>query len=110
MISISPSGHVIRHTKRKARDSNPHPVEREPRLAERPGQPYPATFQYFSGPTGNRTRISSHARAGVVPLDHQPVSYQWTAGESNPDRLTLQGSGVLLWTSQPVVFRGPSGS
>src|SRR5262249_38845794 len=26
-------------------------------LAERPGQPYPATFR--SGPTGNRTRISS---------------------------------------------------
>ena len=41
-------------------------------LANRPGEPYPATFRNCSGPTGNRTRISA-CRAGVVPLDHEPT-------------------------------------
>ena len=39
MISVSPSG-----PKRKARESNPH-LQWRTALAERPGQPYPATFQ-----------------------------------------------------------------
>ena len=58
-------------------------------LANRPGKPYPATFRKsarggsttpISGPTGSRTPCISFpkdrpaCRAGVVPLDHDPVS------------------------------------
>ena len=62
MISISPSGHVIRHTKRKARDLNPHPVDGSTRLAKRPGQPYPATFHISVDPP--RIELGSPATPG----------------------------------------------
>ena len=55
MISVSPSR--LCNRQRKARDSNPHGPCGEPHgLANRPGQPYPATFRI-----------------------------QWTHRESNPD-------------------------
>ena len=57
MISASPSGHVIRHTKRKAWDLNPHPRE-----GARFSKPARLTISdylpYFSGPPGNRTPIT----------------------------------------------------
>ena len=95
MISISPSGHVIRHTKRKARELNPHPVEREPRLAERPGQPYPATFHISVDRPGIEPG-SPVRRTGVVPLDHQPVVSSGPDGSRTQPAPTLQGS-VASW-------------
>ena len=91
----------IASSQRKAWDSNPHPRRARTALANRPGQPYPATFRIFSGPTGNRTRISSHARAGVVPLDHEPVRISGPAGESNPDFLVAK-PGVFPLDQQPI--------
>ena len=90
MISISPSGHVIQHTKRKARDLNPHLHGGRTALAERPGQPYPATFQISVDRPGIEPG-SPACRAGVVPLDHQPVFVQWTGWESNPPHRPCKG-------------------
>ena len=57
MISVSLSGHVIRHTKRKAWDLNPHPRE-----GARFSKPARLTISdylpYSSGPPGNRTPIA----------------------------------------------------
>ena len=88
---------------RKARDLNPHLPRSRTALAERPGQPYPATFRIqrvVSGPTGNRTRIPA-CRASVMPLDHEPIRRcQWTAGELNPDLLVATQMSCR-WTSSP---------
>ena len=104
-MSISPSGHVIRHTKRKARESNPHPREGAPRLANRPGKPYPATFRNHAQWTDRELNPDLQTRQpGVFPLDHQPIFIQWTAGESNPDCLGANQASSP-WTSGPHLKR-----
>ena len=68
-------------------------------LANRPGEPYPATFRIFHlrvDPPGIEPGFPV-CRTGVVPLDHEPVCFEWTAWESNPGTVpgwppTLQGS------------------
>ena len=72
-------------------------------LANRPGQPYPATFRIVSGPTGNRTRISATARAVSSRWTMSPSLCQWTAGESNPDRL-VASQASSRWTSSPCCW------
>ena len=78
-------------------------------LAKRPGQPYPATFRCLFqwthrelNPPGSRRaeETGPACRAGVVPLDHEPVRCQWTAGESNPD-FRLAEPASSRWTSSP---------
>ena len=55
-------------------------------LANRPGEPYPATFRMSVDPPGIEPGLPV-CRTGVFPLDHEPVLFQWTAGGSNPDYL-----------------------
>ena len=104
-MSISPSGQQSRHTKRKAWDSNPHPREGAPRLANRPGQPYPATFRNSVDPTGNRTRISSHAELVSSRWTMSPFRRSGPAGESNPRTDLGANQVVFRWTSQPTFER-----
>ena len=69
-------------------------------LAERPGQPYPATFQV--DPPGIEPG-SPVCRTGVVPLDHEPVqSGEWG---SNPRSPASKAGGLPL--SYPL--SGPRG-
>ena len=99
MMSVSLSGHITRHTKRKARESNPHlayeirvsnaarqtvirlpsvsSVDRrgiEPRLPGCKPSVFPLDQRpvYPRGPFGNRTRSSSlpRRRAAGTPTDH----------------------------------------
>jgi hypothetical protein len=48
-------------------------------------------------------------QGGVVPLDHEPISFSGPAGESNPD-LLVAGQASSRWTSRPCSVRGPSGN
>src|SRR6185295_6799371 len=60
-------------------------------LAERPGQPYPATFQV--DPPGIEPGFPA-CRAGVVPLDHEPMqSGEWG---SNPRFPAPKAGGLPL--------------
>jgi hypothetical protein len=43
-------------------------------LANRPGEPYPATFRLLVDPPGIEPGLPV-CRTGVVPLDHEPVSF-----------------------------------
>ncbi len=43
-------------------------------------------------------------QSGEVPLDPQPVVFQWTAGESNPDYLGANQVSSR-WTSGPFIER-----
>ena len=55
-------------------------------LANRPGEPYPATFRKSVDPP--RIELGFPPRqGGVVPLDHEPISFSGPAGESNPHLL-----------------------
>ena len=72
-------------------------------LANRPGEPYPATFRMFNlsvDPPGIEPGFPD-CRTGVFPLDHEPVLLQWTAGESNPDYLGASQASSR-WTSSPI--------
>ena len=81
-MSVSPSGHVIRHTKRKAWDLNPHP--REGARFSKPARPTVSGYlPYISGPTGNRTRISSMPN-WCLPVGPSARFVQWTAGDRTP--------------------------
>src|SRR6185295_2548195 len=52
-------------------------------LANRPGEPYPATFRISVDPP--RIELGSPPRqGGVVPLDHEPRSIQWTGRGIEP--------------------------
>src|SRR3954453_15200209 len=76
-------------------------------LANRPGEPYPATFRKSVDPP--RIELGSPPRqGGVVPLDHEPISCSGPAGESNPDLLGANEASSR-WTSRPCSVRGPSG-
>ena len=61
-----------RGNKRKARDSNPYPSFKGTALAERLGKPYPTTFRFRVDRRGVEPRFPV-CKAGVVPLDQQPV-------------------------------------
>ncbi len=92
--------------KRKARDLNPHPASGN-RLSRAARPTISAYLPNFSGLTGNRTRrISNGHRSDcqpdVFPLDYEPVSFHWTAGESNPDFL-IASQASFRWTSSPFV-------
>ena len=69
-------------------------------LANRPGEPYPATFRISVEPP--RIELGSPPRqGGVVPLDHEPVTFSGPAGESNSD-LLVAGQASSRWTSSPL--------
>jgi hypothetical protein len=68
-------------------------------LANRPGEPYPATFRISVDPP--RIELGSPPRQGVVvPLDHEPINCSGPAGESNPDLLGANEASSR-WTSRP---------
>ena len=56
-------------------------------LANRPGELYPATFQMFLVDPPRIELGFPPRQGGVVPLDHEPISFSGPAGESNPDLL-----------------------
>ena len=60
-------------------------------LANRPGQPYPTTFHISVDRPGIEPG-SPARRAGVVPLDHQPVYRRVDRTGVEPTASTLQGS------------------
>ena len=93
-MSISPSRH-------KAEGKGVEPSSRRAgtALAEQPGQPYPATFRTLVDPPGIEPG-SPVCQTGVVPLDHEPFAFKWTAGESNPDFL-LARQVSSRWTRSP---------
>jgi hypothetical protein len=69
-------------------------------LANRPGEPYPATFRISVDPP--RIELGSPPRqGGVVPLDHEPITFSGPAGESNPD-LLVASQASSRWTSRPM--------
>jgi hypothetical protein len=95
-------------------------------LAERPGQPYPATFHSVD-PPGIEPGFPA-CRAGVVPLDHEPVQSgewgsnhvlllprqadyrfptpcKWTARELHPHFRRAEPA-PSCWTSSPVIPDG----
>src|SRR5437667_8278827 len=51
-------------------------------LAERPGQPYPATFRSVDPPGVEPG--SSDCQPDVFPLDHEPAQIQWTCRGVEP--------------------------
>ena len=52
-------------------------------LANRPGEPYPATFLISVDPP--RIELGFPPRqGGVVPLDHEPIKLQWTGRGIEP--------------------------
>jgi hypothetical protein len=68
-------------------------------LANRPGEPYPATFRFSVDPP--RIELGLPPRqGGVVPLDHEPITISGPAGESNPD-LLVASQASSRWTSRP---------
>ncbi len=80
-------------------------------LANRPGEPYPATFHSFQWThwESNRAPIGHGwpdwsfpaCRAGAVPFGHEPI--KWSVGESNPDCLGASQASSR-WTNAPLVF------
>jgi hypothetical protein len=71
-------------------------------LANRPGEPYPATFRFQKVDPPGIEPGSPPRQGGVVPLDHEPISFSGPAGESNPD-LLVAGQASSRWTSRPCL-------
>ena len=87
MISVSPSGHSTsgRQGIRTLKARRPHG------LANRPGEPYPATFR-FSGPDGSRTHHTDLARISRLQRHAGPNSYREVRPGVEPGLLPYQGS------------------
>ena len=68
-------------------------------LANRPGEPYPATFRMSVDPPGIEPGLPV-CRTGVFPLDHEPVFSVDRMG-IEPITPTLQESVASLGTCQP---------
>ena len=81
MISVSPSGHSTsgRQGIRTLKARRPHG------LANRPGEPYPATFR-FSGPDGSRTHHTDLARIGRLQR------------LSGPSELSMDDCGFAIYS------------
>ena len=69
-------------------------------LANRPGEPYPATFRMSVDPPRIEPGLPV-CRTGVFPLDHEPVFSVDRMG-IEPITPILQGSVASLGTCQPV--------
>ena len=78
-------------------------------LAERPGQPYPATFRFtLSVDSPGIEPGSSDCQPDVFPLDHEPVPFSGPAGELNHDFL-IASQASFRWTSSPCLIRTTKG-
>jgi hypothetical protein len=75
----------------------------------RPGEPYPATFRMSVDRPGIEPGFPPR-QGGVFPLDHQPVVFQWTAGESNPSHRPCKGQSPPTACRPSLLSRGPSGN
>src|SRR5690242_20584626 len=77
-------------------------------LAERPGQPYPATFRKWQGtlrappPKNDGRRLHDRDAFSGARLRHMECAYyfEWTAGESNSDFRRAEPASSR-WTSSP---------
>jgi hypothetical protein len=78
-------------------------------LANRPGEPYPATFRMSVDPP--RIELGFPPRqGGVVPLDHEPIRMQWTGRGIEP-RSPGCRPGIFPLDEPPMFSaRGPSGN
>ncbi len=74
-------------------------------LAERPGQPYPATFHsQWTHRESNPDFQTASLMSSLWTMS--PLLFSGPAGESNPD-LLVASQASFRWTSSPC--RGPSG-
>ena len=73
-------------------------------LANRPGEPYPATFRMSVDPPGIEPGFPV-CRTGVFPLDHDPGSYEWTGWESNPSHRLCKSQSPPLEHASPFIER-----
>ena len=71
-------------------------------LANRPGEPYPATFQMSVDPPGIEPGFPV-CRTGVFPLDHEPVFFSGPEGSRTP--ITDCKTSRLPLNKQPVCQR-----
>jgi hypothetical protein len=76
-------------------------------LANRPGEPYPATFRFQWTHRESNSDLR-HARAVSCLWTMSPTTFSGPAGESNPD-LLVASQASSRWTSSPFI-RGPSGN
>ena len=85
--------------KRKAWDLNPHDPVRVARFSK-PARRAVSGYlpSYRVDPLGVEPRFPA-CRAGVVPLDHEPL--KWSVGESNPDYLGASQASSR-WTNAPL--------
>ena len=71
-------------------------------LAERPGQPYPATFRFFLSVDPPRVELGFPiCQTGVFPLDDEPFVVQWTCRGVEP-RSPGCKPGVFPLDEQPI--------
>ena len=77
-------------------------------LANRPGEPYPATFRIEWTHRESNSDFR-HARAVSSRWTMSPCIFQWTAGESNPDPL-VASQVSSRWTSSPSAGIGFQGT
>jgi hypothetical protein len=74
-------------------------------LADRPGNPYPAAFRRSVDPAGVEPALPAR-QAGVVPLDHRPVSVRGVGVEPTLSR--SQGGRITAFL--PPESNGPPGN
>src|SRR6267142_3315947 len=70
-------------------------------LANRPGEPYPATFHIQWTHRGSNSDFR-HARAVSSRWTMSPFAFSGPAGESNPD-LLVASQASSRWTSRPCL-------
>ena len=79
-------------------------------LANRPGEPYPATFRMFQWTHWESNPDFQPAELVSSHLTMSPRVEVDRRRESNPDRTDFASQVVFPLDQRPIFFRGPSGN